>query len=127
MESKVTHYGNGPLPEHLASAAYFTGDRQEWALPKAEALSYLDWCESKSLSVLGFEVWYPTTPGPTVVELGVGNVEELQRHATVFGSTPIGTSTVRWFSILLSPNMGRTLEHCQQSDEAAHERRQTRA
>jgi hypothetical protein len=75
MESKVTHYGNGPLPEHLASAAYFTGDRQEWALPKAEALSYLDWCESKSLSVIGFEVWYPTTPGPTVVELGVGNVE----------------------------------------------------
>jgi hypothetical protein len=75
MESKVTHYGNGPLPEHLASAAYFTTDRREWALPKAEALAYLDWCESENLSVLGFEVGNPTMPGPTVVGPGVGNVE----------------------------------------------------
>jgi hypothetical protein len=75
MESPVTKYGNGPLPAHLEPAAYFTEDRGEWALPKAEALEYLDWCERRGLRVLGFEVWYPTTPGPTVTDLGLGNVE----------------------------------------------------
>jgi hypothetical protein len=75
MEPRVTEYGNGPLPAHLESAAYFTDDRREWALPKSEALAYLDWCERRGLKVLGFEVWYPTTPGPTVTDLGLGNVE----------------------------------------------------
>jgi hypothetical protein len=75
MESELTHYGNGPLPDDLKAAAYFTEDRKEWALPKADALAYLDWCERENLSVLGFEVWYPTMPGPTVVEHGIGNVE----------------------------------------------------
>lgn len=75
MESRVTDYENGPLPVHLESAAYFTGDRREWALPKTEALEYLNWCENQGLKVLGFEVWYPTTPGPTVTDVGLGNVD----------------------------------------------------
>ena len=75
MEPPIKEYGNGPLPAHFEPAAYFTSDRSEWALPKAEALDYLDWCERRSLRVLGFEVWYPTTPGPTVTDFGLGNVE----------------------------------------------------
>lgn len=75
MESDLKEYGNGPLPAHLASTAYFTKDRGEWALPKEAALSYLDWCEQLGLTVLGFEVWYPTMPGPTVTDLGLGNVQ----------------------------------------------------
>lgn len=75
MEFQTTEYSNGPLPAHLEPAAYFTGDRREWALPKAAALDYLDWCECQGLRVLGFEVWYPTTPGPTVTDFGLGNVE----------------------------------------------------
>lgn len=96
METSVTHYANGPLPEHLAPAAYFTGDRREWALPKSEALAYIDWCEREHLEVLGFEVWYPTTPGPTVLEFGVGNVEGiaaaregLQNHPGRYPSGPV--------------------------------------
>jgi hypothetical protein len=71
----------------LESAAYFTHDRGEWALPKAEALAYLDWCEHHGFHVLGFDVWYPSTPGPTVTDLGLGNTEgiaaarrEIARH-----------------------------------------------
>jgi hypothetical protein len=75
MDSRITEYRNGPLPAHLESAAYFTDDRDEWALPKAWALEYLDWCEQRGLRVLGFEVWYPTAPGPTVTDIGLGNVE----------------------------------------------------
>jgi len=45
MESELTHYRNGPLPDDLEAAAYFTEDRKEWALPKAESFRYLDWCE----------------------------------------------------------------------------------
>jgi hypothetical protein len=75
MESRVTRYANGPLPEHLEHAAYFTVDRKEWALPKAEAILYLDWCEREDFKVLGFDVWYPTSPDPTVADLGIGNIE----------------------------------------------------
>jgi hypothetical protein len=75
METQVTEYGNGPLPVQFESAAYFTHGRREWALPKGEALTYLDWCEQRGLNVLGFEVWYPTTPGPTITDLGLGNIE----------------------------------------------------
>jgi len=75
MAHHITEYANGPLPAHLQPAAYFTGDRREWALPKAAALDYVDWCEGQGLRVLGFEVWYPTTPGPTVTDVGLGNVE----------------------------------------------------
>jgi hypothetical protein len=102
MEPNVTHYDNGPLPEHLAFAAYFTSNRQEWALPKAEALAYLDWCEGKALSVLGFEVWSPTTSGPTVVEFGVGNVEGIA--ATRDGIKQVADQDVnRWvFNIMVA-------------------------
>jgi hypothetical protein len=75
---RVTEYRNGPLPERFEAAAYFTGNRGEWALPKVEALDYLDWCEHGGLTVLGFDVWYPTTPGPTVTDLGLGNVEGVE-------------------------------------------------
>src|SRR4051812_43302969 len=71
----VREYGNGPLPSQFESRAYFTADRLEWALPKPDALAYLDWCESRGLKVLGFDVWYPTTPGPTVTDVGIGNIE----------------------------------------------------
>jgi hypothetical protein len=96
MESPVTEYGNGPLPADLEPAAYFTDDRGEWALPKAEALKYLDWCERRGLNVLGFDVWYPTRPGPTVKDLGTWNVagvaatrEAIREHPGRYSSGPV--------------------------------------
>jgi hypothetical protein len=80
MDSKISKPGLTPLPEHLRAAAYFTPDGGEWALPKKEALGYLDWCQGQDLKVLGFEVWYPLTGGPMVLELGVGNVEGIEAN-----------------------------------------------
>ncbi len=59
-------YSNGPLPLRLKERAYFTLEEAEFALRKSDALEYLQWCKSKGLLVLGYEVWYATTPGPTV-------------------------------------------------------------
>jgi hypothetical protein len=56
MAEKTIDCANGPLPGAFDSVAYFTEDRREWALPKQNALAYLDWCEQHELSVLGFEV-----------------------------------------------------------------------
>lgn len=59
-------YGNGPLPLHFKERAYFTSEKSEFALRQKDALEYLNWCKAKGLAVLGYEVWYATTPGPTV-------------------------------------------------------------
>ena len=84
----VRNYGNGPLPSRFESTAYFTNGRREWALPKSDALAYLDWCDSRGLKVLGFEVWYPTTPGPTVTDVGVGNLEGVGAVRSAITSHP---------------------------------------
>lgn len=59
-------FTNGPLPEQFLRCAYLTMDQKEWALPKPEALKYIEWCQDKGFQVLGFEVWGPTVPGPTI-------------------------------------------------------------
>jgi hypothetical protein len=93
LETHVTDFGNGPLPEHLESSTYFTAGRREWALPKAAALEYLDWCEAQGLGVHGFDIWYPTKPSPTVTDEGLGNVEgvaaareSIRRHPGEYAS-----------------------------------------
>jgi hypothetical protein len=75
MTAEEFHFANGLLPEHLEAFAYFTEDRREWALPKAEALAYINWCDEKRLRVVGFDVWRPTRPGPTVVVTSAGDVD----------------------------------------------------
>ncbi|SRR6266511_3209224 len=61
---------NGPLPRSMESRAYFSDDRREFALCRSDALEYLRWCEDNGLKVLGFDIWMPTRPGPTVVDAG---------------------------------------------------------
>lgn len=61
---------NGPLPRSLESRAYFTVNRSEFALWRADAIEYLDWCDDHGFTVLGFDVWVATQPGPTVVNGG---------------------------------------------------------
>lgn len=67
MTDPVAEYDNGPLPASLASRAYFTRDRREWALSRPDALVYLEWCAARGMEVLGWEAWYPTVPSPTVL------------------------------------------------------------
>lgn len=59
----VKSYNNGPLPDALSERAYFSA--HEFALPKADALRYLLWCKEQGHVIYGWEVWLPTTPGPT--------------------------------------------------------------
>jgi hypothetical protein len=63
----MSEYSNGPLPPELERHAYFTTDRREWALPRKQALSYLIRCQQNNVEVFGWEAWYPTTFGPTIV------------------------------------------------------------
>jgi len=67
-----SNLSNGPLPQAFEASAYFNSDRTEWALPKSQALAYIDWCEGEGLQVVGFDVWYPTAQGPTVLVTSAG-------------------------------------------------------
>lgn len=64
-------YRNGPLPESLASQAYVTDSGHEFALHANAAIEYLQWAQTSGLKVHGFEVWQPTSPGPTPL-VGIG-------------------------------------------------------
>ena len=64
----VLKYGKGPLPSSFESVAYFTADLKEFALPQSQAINYLDWCQSRGLRVIGFDIWAATQPGPTVAD-----------------------------------------------------------
>jgi hypothetical protein len=75
MESGTREFANGPLPAHLARFAFLIGDQKEWALPKPEALAYIEWCSEHGFRVLGFDVWRPDSPAPTVVVTSAGNSE----------------------------------------------------
>lgn len=66
QDEQVEIYNNGPLPLHLKERAYFPTATAEFALRKSDALKYLRWCKAKNISVLGYEVWFATSPGPTV-------------------------------------------------------------
>ena len=61
---------NGPLPASFQARAYFTANRGEFALGPGDALEYLNWCDQEGLTVLGFDTWEPSQPGPTVVNGG---------------------------------------------------------
>ena len=84
----MTQYANGPLPRQFEGLAYFTQDRKEWALPKEAALEYLAWCDQHGLQVLGFEVWYPTSFGPTVIAGDVGNDVGVRPNAEAIRNHP---------------------------------------
>ncbi|RYX86134.1 hypothetical protein EON83_02630 [bacterium] len=60
----IQTYNNGPLPDFLSERAYFT--ISEFALPREDALRYFLWCKEEGHTILGWEVWLPTVPGPTV-------------------------------------------------------------
>ena len=66
MNNQIIEYDNGPLPKKFIKTAYFF--RNEWALPKMEAIEYLKWCEKNKIKAFGFDVWKATKPAPTVVE-----------------------------------------------------------
>ena len=55
----------GELPESLLNRAYWCGS--EVAFEKPEAILFLDWCDQREVRVLGFDIWGPTQPGPTVI------------------------------------------------------------
>ena len=61
---------NGPLPRSFEPRAYFTVNRSEFALWREDAVEYLNWCDEQGLTVLGFDLWVATQPGPTVVDGG---------------------------------------------------------
>src|SRR6476661_1320592 len=61
------HCSNGPLPASFRVRAYFTANCDEFALGPGDALEYLSWCDQEGLTVLGFDTWEPSQPGPTVV------------------------------------------------------------
>lgn len=61
-------YDNGPLPMAFYDIAYNTSNETEFALPRSEAIKYIEWCKEQSIEVIGFDTWAPTTPGPTVYE-----------------------------------------------------------
>lgn len=74
----VTLYANAPLPDFLASRAYFSAS--EFALFRADALAFLDWCDSQTIKIIGFDVWLPTHPGPTATMAGAeGDSEHCRR------------------------------------------------
>jgi hypothetical protein len=64
------HCSNGPLPASFRVRAYFTANCDEFALGPGDALEYLSWCDQEGLTVLGFDTWEPSQPGPTVVNGG---------------------------------------------------------
>ncbi|HJW13120.1 MAG TPA: hypothetical protein VJ776_00410 [Thermoanaerobaculia bacterium] len=66
----VRECSNGPLPRSMESRAYFDETGREFALTRDDALEYLNWCEGRGLTVLGFDAWMPTRPGPTVINGG---------------------------------------------------------
>jgi hypothetical protein len=68
--SDVLDCSNGPLPRSLEPRAYFNVNRSEFALWREDAIEYLNWCDDQGLTVLGFDLWVATQPGPTVVDGG---------------------------------------------------------
>ena len=67
---EVLECSNGPLPRSLESRAYFSVNRSEFALWREDAIEYLNWCDDHGLTVLGFDLWVASQPGPTVVNGG---------------------------------------------------------
>ena len=60
--------GNGPLPQDFKERAYLAAN--EFALYKEDALKYLQWCKANGYEVLGYEIWFPTNPGPAPLLAG---------------------------------------------------------
>ena len=68
QEEKIEMWRNGPLPQNFKRHAYFAA--YEFALYKDDALEYLQWCKVNGYEVVGYETWFPTKPGPTVLIAG---------------------------------------------------------
>lgn len=59
-------FKNASLPIHLSDNVYISPDG-EFALYQTCALKYLKWCLNLKITVLGFDVWLPSKPYPTVI------------------------------------------------------------
>lgn len=64
-DEQIEMLGNGPLPQDFKKRAYLAAN--EFALYKEDALKYLQWCKANGYEVLGYEIWFPTNPGPTTL------------------------------------------------------------
>jgi hypothetical protein len=58
------HEFSGTLPKELLGRAYRSANELAWN--RADAVDAIDCLEKAGFSLLGVEVWLPTSPGPTM-------------------------------------------------------------
>lgn len=58
------HEFSGALPKELLGRAYQSTNELAWN--RADAVDAIDYLEKAGFTLLGVEVWLPTSPGPTM-------------------------------------------------------------